>query len=190
MKRKYVPNKIKTIPESAEKVFTGKIFDVYQWQQEMFDGTFDTFEMLKRPDTVNTVAIIDDKIVVTRQRQPRKDWFYSLPGGRADEEDEDELAAAKREMLEESGMSFANWKLVAVKQEYNKIDWLIYTFVATDLISKEEINPDAGEEIQVIEMSFDEVKELSRQKGNERRLSLFEDINSIEELKELPNLYL
>lgn len=35
------------LPPQAKKVFTGQIFDVYQWEQEMYDGSFETFEMLK-----------------------------------------------------------------------------------------------------------------------------------------------
>ncbi len=36
------------IPPNAKRVFKGIIFDVYQWQQKMFDGSKETFEMLKR----------------------------------------------------------------------------------------------------------------------------------------------
>ena len=31
------------LPEQAKKVFDGEIFDVYQWDQEMYDGSTETF---------------------------------------------------------------------------------------------------------------------------------------------------
>ena len=35
------------VPKQAKRVFKGVIFDVYQWEQEMFDGTKEIFEKLK-----------------------------------------------------------------------------------------------------------------------------------------------
>ncbi|KKP89624.1 MAG: NUDIX hydrolase [Candidatus Moranbacteria bacterium GW2011_GWC2_37_73] len=33
------PKSTQLIPEHAKKVFSGTFFDVYQWEQEMFDGS-------------------------------------------------------------------------------------------------------------------------------------------------------
>lgn len=43
-----------TIPPNAQRVFSGKIFDVYQWPQPLFDGSIATFEVAKRLDFQNT----------------------------------------------------------------------------------------------------------------------------------------
>src|SRR5882757_3955251 len=101
---------IMKIPPQAKKVFQGVIFSVYQWQQEMFDGSTETFEMLKRPNTIEVIATQGDKILISRQSQPNKENFYSLFGGRA-EEGEDPLVTAKRELLEESGLESDDWEL-------------------------------------------------------------------------------
>ena len=61
-----------TIPKNAKKVFGGVIFEVWQWKQKMFDGSYAVFEKLKRPDTVNVVPVIGNKIMILIQRQP--DW--------------------------------------------------------------------------------------------------------------------
>lgn len=37
--RKYIPENAKLIPAEAECKFRGELFDVYQWPQEMFDGS-------------------------------------------------------------------------------------------------------------------------------------------------------
>lgn len=85
------------VPSQAKRVFKGIIFDVYQWEQELFDGSKQTFEMLKRPDTVEVIAVKDGSILMSRQSQPNKHDFFSLFGGRV-EPDEEPLAAAQREL--------------------------------------------------------------------------------------------
>ena len=64
------------MPENAKCVFKGEIFDVYQWEQEMYDGTKATFEKLKRPDTVVVFPVLPDgQIILTEQEQPGKKLF-------------------------------------------------------------------------------------------------------------------
>lgn len=160
--RSYIPENARLIPENAECVFKGIIFDVYHWQQELYDGSFTIFEMLKRPDTVEVLAIKDGKIVVQEQEQPGTKMFLDFPCGRHDVESESELEAAKRELLEETGMSFRNWKLIDVHQPHKKIDWLVYTFLATEFISQVDQKLDAGERINVTFKSIEEIKELQQ----------------------------
>lgn len=187
--REYVPSEILTIPENAELVFSGKIFDVYQWPQQLFDGTTETFEMLSRKDTVKIIAIKDDKVVITYQKQPRKDWFYDLPGGRNDNPEENELAAAKREMLEETGMTFRTWKLVEVKQPFMKLDWLVYTFIATDFIAQKPQKLDAGEQIKVKEISFEELKAITETEERFSKYSVIDRSPTLADLLNTPSLY-
>lgn len=189
-RRTFVPQGVKTIPAEAELKFHGVIFDVYQWPQEMFDGTRETFEMLSRADTVKIIAVLNGKIVITKQRQPRKDWFYDYPGGRNDNPQEDELAAAKRELAEETGLIMRNWKLIEVHQPFAKIDWLVYTFLATDLEKQVAQKLDAGEEIEVLEVEFDELKELSEKRDSQYlRFDNYGKYGSLEALLAAPALY-
>ena len=99
------------MPASAKMVFKGKIFEVWQWQQKMYNGTTQTFERLKRPDTVQVIPVVGSKILTQRQEQPDQSApFFSFPGGRCDER-EDPLAAVKRELLEETGYVSKEWQL-------------------------------------------------------------------------------
>ncbi len=143
------------LPLEAKQVFTGNIFDVYQWQQKMYDGTFVTFEMLKRANTVDIIAIEGDKILLSHQSQPTKPDFYSLFGGRA-EEGEDSLTTAKRELLEESGLVSDNFELYKSSQPFHKIDWQIDTYIARNCRKVSDQHLDAGEKINILECSFDE----------------------------------
>src|SRR5258708_1287456 len=124
--KKSTPKDAVLIPGSAECVFRGKIFDIYQWQQKMFDGSEATFEMLKRPDTVTVIPIADDKILAIEDEQPHSGSRLSFPGGRVDSDEENTLVAAKREAKEETGYEFDNWKLVNVTQPHTKLEWFIY----------------------------------------------------------------
>jgi ADP-ribose pyrophosphatase len=147
------------LPPEAKLVFQGKIFGVYQWQQEMFDGSFETFEMLKRPDTVEVIAVDGKTIYLTYQSQPNKHNFYSLLGGRVDE-GEEPLAAAKRELLEESGMEADGWELFTTYQPVAKIDWSIHTYIAKNCRKVAEQKLDVGEKIEVKECLFDEFLDI------------------------------
>jgi len=127
----------------------------------MFDGTTATFEMLKRPDTVKIIAVVDEQIAILEQEQPNLKQYLDIPGGRHDDESEDELAAAKRELLEETGMTFADWKVVDVWQKHPKIESFNYVFVATNHLKTVEQNLDSGEKIALRWVSFNNYKRLS-----------------------------
>ena len=143
------------IPTEAKRVFQGLIFDVYQWEQELFDGSYTTFERLKRADTVTVIATSGDKVYLTHQSQPTKPDYYGLLGGRVDA-GEEPLEAAKRELLEESGMVSENWELYKTYEPVHKIDWKIYTYIARDCRKVSDQKLDPGEKIEVVECSFDE----------------------------------
>ncbi len=180
MTERPLPPKALLVPPEAQKVFTGRIFDVYQWQQEMFDGTFETFEMLKRPDSVVIVAIDEGKVVVLQEEQPggvvRSD---SLPKGRIDPGDETILNAAKREMSEETGMEFEDWRLLQITQPVHKIEWFVYTFVAQSKIAQHEPTQDAGEKIIVELADFDTLKKSPGQL--EKSIRAVQETNNLEE---------
>jgi ADP-ribose pyrophosphatase len=185
--RTIIPDNAKLIPKSSKRVFKGEIFDVYQWQQEMFDGSFETFEMLKRPDTVKIIAVKDNKIVICEEKQPHTQIFFDTPSGRHDIESESELDGAKRELLEETGMTFKTWKLIAVEQPHTKIDWFVYTFLAADFINQTEQDLDAGEKITVHLKTFEETIQLANDPRNRYiPIEILENAKSIDGLLNLP----
>ena len=154
------PKSRQPIPKRAKKVFTGVIFDVWQWQQKMFDGTAAPFEKIKRADTVCIIPITaDKKIIVAEQEQPGKEPFIGLVGGRVDK-GEDALSAAKRELLEETGYQSADWTFWRAEQPVSKIDWAIYYFVARGCRKVAPLNLDSGEKIKLKYVSLEEFVEL------------------------------
>lgn len=144
------------IPQHAIKVFSGVIFDVYQWEQELFNGEKTTFEALRRPHTVIVIPVIWDKIAIARERQPGKDWYLTPFAGRMDT-GEEPLATAQRELREESGLVSDDWELYQTFSVWGKVDYKMYYFLARDCrIKHDQSLDDGGEEIEVIYISFDE----------------------------------
>lgn len=147
------------IPDQANKVFEGVIFDVYQWPQQMYDGTTEIFEALKRPDTTEVIVVQGDKIIISEQEQPMKPLFHSHFGGRS-ESDEEPLAAVKRELLEESGMVSDDWQLYKTYEFAGKIAWAEYLYIARNAEAVSEQRLDAGEKVTIKAVTFDEYIEL------------------------------
>jgi len=151
------------LPPHAHKVFSGEIFDVYQWEQQLFDGTNATFEKIKRLDTVGVVAVTpDQKLLLCHQEQPGMAPFVETFGGRVDP-GEDPFLAAQRELLEESGYQSAQWKFWQATQPFEKIDWAIYTFVAQNCQLVQDQALEGGEKISVFTATFEEFIDYTQQ---------------------------
>ncbi|MDB5182834.1 MAG: hydrolase [Candidatus Saccharibacteria bacterium] len=165
--KKLIPKDVNLIPDSAKLVFKGEIYDIYQWEQELYGGSFKTFEMGKRCDTVNVFAIVDGEIILLEDEQPHRKMLLALPGGHVDDTDSSILEAAKRELVEEAGYSLQNWKLIDVVKPIEKLEWFIHTFIAYGTYEKTDQHIDAGERIKVMHKSFEEIKSLA-EAGEER----------------------
>ena len=174
------PESNQPIPESAKRVYKGQIFEVYEWPQKLFDGSVETFEKIKRPDTVGVIPITDEgKILLAEQEQPGTVPFVGLISGRM-EEGEDPLTTIKREFLEEAGYEAREYKLWIAEQLTNKIDWAAYIFIANGLKRVSEPNLDSGEKSKLLEVGFDEFIKLTAQDN-------FRDFGMIRELYKIIN---
>lgn len=186
--KKLVPVDAIFVPDEARRVFQGVIYDVYQWPQLLYDGTDATFEMLKRPDTVSVICVVGDHILVVDDEQPVIGRRQSFPGGRVDETDAGVEAAAQREIREETGYSFKQWRILKVWQPHNKVEWFIYVLLAWEVTGQQPTALEAGEKIEVREVTFDELKGLVLNKSGYlgESTSIFEPLQTIDELLALP----
>ncbi len=191
--KKVIPKDSVLVPDQAELAFKGMIFDVYQWPQKLFDGSEHRFEMLKRPDTVNAICVVDGKILVLDDEQPHLGSRQSFPGGRIDDPSDTSVeVAAKREILEETGYSFNNWRLIKVAQPYRKMEWFVYLMLAWDVAGKQKPVLDPGEKITARHMDFDELRALVLEKDRKgesylgESIDIFESLGSLDELMALP----
>ncbi len=160
MTKKIIPEHSILIPKHAKRVFKGVLFETYQWQQDMYDGSVATFEMSKNFDYVQIVAVKDGKLVIINDEQPHRGMHTHFPGGRADHPGDGWLDAAKREMREETGLSFKDWRLIAVYQPSSVMEQFAVWFLATDFEDEVPQALDGGEKIEVTLRPFEEVRAM------------------------------
>lgn len=177
------------IPKEAKKVFEGIIFDVYHWKQKMFDGSTATFEALKRPDTIQIIPAQDGKILLAFEEQPNRVATYTFVGGRV-EKGEDQITAAKRELLEETGLESNDWELYKVYDIESKIEWSVYLYFARNCKKVAEPHLDAGEKIEVRAVNFEEFLKITSDEkfwGTEIAIDIFRMKEDKEKLEEFRN---
>jgi ADP-ribose pyrophosphatase len=147
------------IPSNAKLVFEGVIYDVYQWEQKLYDGRTTTFEGLKRPDIIQIIPTMDDKILLSYEEQPTRPLSFTFLGGRQ-EKDEDTITAAKRELMEEAGLESNDWELLKSYDVESKLEMQIQLFAARNCKKVAEPNLDGGEKIEVKPVSFEKFIEI------------------------------
>lgn len=162
------PYRTSTIPGDAELKFEGVIFDVYQWEQELYDGSKTTFERLARPDTVVAFPVLKDKrILLIEDTQPARETILTAPAGRI-EEGETPEEAAKRELKEETGFEPESLSLLYSYQPFTKIDWVIHVFVARGCTKTVEPSLEPGEKNVPRPVTFDELIDLVKNGGYDK----------------------
>lgn len=154
----------RSIPDNAKKVFKGVLFDVYHWDQEMFDGSTATFEAVSRIPSVQIITITKDKkIILLNEEQPHVGSFISVPGGMVERGDTPEYTVEK-ELMEEVGMKAEEiilWKEVGLG---SKIQWSAYYYIAKGCEVVQDAKPECGEKIEHYEVSFEKFLEETQKK--------------------------
>lgn len=148
------------IPKKAKRVFEGVLYDIYQWEQDAFDGSRMTFEGIKRADSASVLATRGDRLIIGRQEQPVIGEFWGFLGGKVDP-GETALEAGKRELLEESGLETNDWSELYRTELSSKWDWTSYTFLARNVEKVQEPDHEPGEKVEVVEMSWEEFFEIA-----------------------------
>ena len=150
------------IPKKAKKVFQGVLYSVWQWEQKMYDGSYETFEMLKRRDGAGVIATDKrNKVLIQEETQPGRN-FISIPGGQIDNPRIDPKKEALRELESETGYSSKKIKFWKIHTHSSKVDWQSYFYIAQDCFYKGPANPDPGEIIKPKWVSFDQFLRLGQ----------------------------
>jgi ADP-ribose pyrophosphatase len=135
----------------VEEVWKGRIATVRveRWRED--DGEVVQREVVGHPGAVAIVAHDGEQLYMVRQpREPVGDpALLELPAGKLDEEGEDALATAKRELAEEIGKGARNWQhLTTFWSSPGFSDEEIHVYLATDLYD-EHAEADENERIEI-----------------------------------------
>jgi ADP-ribose pyrophosphatase len=144
------------VPENAKCVSEGVLFDVYQWEQTLYDGSAKTFERLIGRDIGKIVPVLTDgRIIITKDEQPARSILTKLPGGYVDDGETPEQCAV-RELLEETGYVPETMQQFMDIAPWNKVDYHRTYFVAKGCVQKQAPLVQAGEKIETTLVTLDE----------------------------------
>lgn len=188
--QEYVKNEL---PSNAKRVFEGIRFDVYQWEQELFDGKTTTFEIGIRLPTVQLIVLTENnKLILLQEEQPFNGKYIGMCGGGV-ERDEMPLDSVKKELLEETGRKVNDediefWRL----EEFGSKTyiWHSYYYILRNTHNGFSQKLEGGEKIKVLELDFDEFVDLTQSKDFRNKFFQSEvkkmiEENKLEEFREL-----
>ena len=95
----------------SEDIYEGCIVHLYKDTVQLPNGKTSTREVIRHVGAVAVVPMTaDGQVVVERQfRYPLNEVITEIPAGKLDSKSEDKLAAAKRELEEETGYLAKEW---------------------------------------------------------------------------------
>jgi ADP-ribose pyrophosphatase len=120
------------------------------------------FYVNEYPDWVNVFALTEEgKVIMVKQyRHGAGAESIELPGGVA-ERGEDMEWACKRELLEETGYECTGWEYLGkISANPSTTNNFTHMFLARNGIKVASQNLDDEEDLEVMELTIDEVKEL------------------------------
>ena len=150
-------SKLKETQKSSEKIFSGRLIDLYFDHIELPNGKSSTREWIKHPGAVCVIPILPNgNLCLVRQYRygPRAE-FIEIPAGKLDA-GEDPLVCAKRELEEEIGYSAG--KLTFLTNIHPAIGFSnekMWMYLAEDLILSKQ-NLDQDEFLELYPLSVDE----------------------------------
>lgn len=155
-------------PESWKRIASEKVADcrVFQVRADRFeresDGAHGTFYVVENPDWVNIIALTKDRrvVLIEQFRYGTEEIILEIPGGMVDE-GEKAAAAARRELLEETGYSTERLVFLGRSHPNPAIqNNEIFHYLAVDCEKTAEPHFDEHESVAVRLVPFEEIGEL------------------------------
>lgn len=142
-----------------EKLFSGRIIELYVEEVELPNGQKSRREVIKHPGAVAVLPLLPDgKIVLVRQyRKALERALVEIPAGKL-EHGEEPLASAHRELEEETGYRAHSMRhLISFYTSPGFADELIHLYVAEGLEKAEDgADLDEDEFVELLEVTLEE----------------------------------
>ena len=154
---------------NAELVYKGRVFDVYKDTIIEPNGKEATREVVRHSGSVVMLAVDESKnpddpdvILIRQYRHAAGQYLIELPAGRIDA-DEPILAAAKRELIEETGFRAKRWTpLIKYFASPGFVGEWMQIYVARDLRNG-QATPEEDEHIELLPTPLSKAMELVAQ---------------------------
>jgi len=156
----------------VDQVWKGKIADVRVERWRMEDGEEVEREVVGHPGAVAILAHDGEVIyMVSQPREPVGEAkLLELPAGKLDDDSEDVLATAKRELAEEIGKGARNWQhLTTFYSSPGFSDEEIHVYLATDLYD-EHAEAEENERIEIVKVPLSQLDDLIRDNRDSKSL--------------------
>jgi 8-oxo-dGTP pyrophosphatase MutT (NUDIX family) len=149
----------------SETVWEGKIATVRVDRVRFDDGEEADREIVEHPGAVAVVAHDGERLFLVRQPREAVDEqaLLELPAGKLDDEGEDPLDTARRELAEEIGKGARTWqRLTSFYTSPGFADEECHVYLATDLYDE---RAEAGDEerIEIVEVPLEELDSAIRE---------------------------
>ena len=148
----------------SEQLIDGKLLNVLRDSVRLPDGREGVREWINHPGAAAVVPLFEDgtTLLVRQYRYPARRAFLEVPAGKIDEEGEDPIEVAARELEEETGWRAARFtKLGALYPAIGYSNEVIHFFLAEGLTKTEQDLSD-GEFLEVERLAFEEAVAQAR----------------------------
>ncbi|WP_191555976.1 NUDIX hydrolase [Metabacillus idriensis] len=156
-------NHLKETTKSSEKLFSGRIIDLYLEEVELPNGKTSTREIIKHPGAVAVIAITkENKIVMVQQyRKAMERVLVEIPAGKLEKGESPEVTA-KRELEEETGYTTDSLQhLISFYTSPGFADELVHLYFTEELqILTEKAELDEDEFVDVLEVTLEEAQQM------------------------------
>lgn len=157
-----------TETETARKeIFKGHLISLEERQILLPNGKSASRKIVRHPPAAGALVVNDrqEMLLIKQWREPIKELTLEIPAGMVDKTDASPLAAIKRELNEEAGLTAANWAaLPTMHTSPGFTDEKIYLFYADTLTNANyRKSPDADEFLDSHWYTLAEVQDLVEQ---------------------------